>query len=446
MTATSESTAAKMAPPEQWPKAVVSEFEPLSVLGKGGFASVVLARRKHPDPAASKRDNLVAIKIIGGRNATKQERGYAHREIDILSELSHPRIMKLLDYWEPAAEERKCAAVMVLSYVRGPTLEFILKKIGAPAMNFCHVVSAQLVDVVAFLHSHAVIHRDIKPDNMIVTGASLSQEDLYQDEDEAPECSVLRQKWHLTLIDFGFARPLGPDDMKTDHGLRKSMTGDMSSPKLETGLDKSLHDRMVDLSTSEHSTKSKENRLDRSNSRVVVRKMSALGNRFYAAPEVQKNVKDMDKTRSKKPRKTLSNYVTDYGMVADAFSVGATIRYILTGVPPNENIDEVIRAQKNPLAKASRWMGRKMAKPDAPKQRKKNYRKIKECPPEAVKLVLGMTHRDAKQRTTVRAARKYPWINNVLEDTDEYIYEMKFLKCATEEPPETGVVGHVSEA
>jgi serine/threonine protein kinase len=291
-----------------------------------------------------------------------------------------------------------------------------------------------------------VIHRDIKPDNMIVTGASLSQEDLYQDEDEAPECSVLRQKWHLTLIDFGFARPLGPDDMKTDHGLRKSMTGDMSSPKLETGLDKSLHDRMVDLSTSEHSTKSKENRLDRSNSRVVVRKMSALGNRFYAAPEVQKNVKDMDKTRSKKPRKTLSNYVTDYGMVADAFSVGATIRYILTGVPPNENIDEVIRAQKNPLAKASRWMGRKMAKPDAPKQRKKNYRKIKECPPEAVKLVLGMTHRDAKQRTTVRAARKYPWINNVLEDTDEYIYEMKFLKCATEEPPETGVVGKVSEA
>ena len=223
--------------------------------------------------------------------------------------------MKLLDYWEPAAEERKCAAVMALNYVRGPTLEYILKKIGAPAMNFCHVVSAQLVDVVAFLHSHAVIHRDIKPDNMIVTGASFSQEDLYRDEDEAPDCSALCQKWHLTLLDFGFARPLGPDDMKTDHGLRKSMAGDMSSPRLEEGLDKSLHDRMVDLSLSEHSTKSKERRavLDRSNSRVIVRRMSALGNRFYAAPEVQKNVKDMDKSQSKKPRKTLSNYVTDYG-------------------------------------------------------------------------------------------------------------------------------------
>lgn len=127
-------------------------------------------------------------------------------------------------------------------------------------------------------------------------------------------------------------------------------------------------------------------------------------------------------------------------MTADAFSVGATIRYILTGVPPYENIDEVIRSQKSPFAKASRWMGKKMAKPDAPKQKKKNYRKIKECPPEAVKLVLGMTHRDAKQRTTVRAARKYPWINDVLEDTDENIYDMKFLECATKDSRTKSVV------
>lgn len=442
------STSAKMAVPEQWPKSVVAEFEPLSVLGKGGFASVVLSRRKNPDPAESKKDNLVAIKIVGGRNATKMERGYAHREMDILSEISHPRIMKLLEYWEPAPEEHKCAAVMALSYVRGPTLDFILKRIGAPAMNFGHVIAAQLVDVVAFLHSHAVIHRDIKPDNMIVTGASLSQEDLYEDEVDAPDCSVLRKKWHLTLLDFGFARPLGPEDMKTDHGLRKSMVGDMSIPVLEEGLDKSLHNRMVDLSLSEHSTKTKGGKksLDmsnRSNSRILVRNLSAVGNRFYAAPEVQKGVKDisLDKSQRKKCKNTLSQYVTDYGMVADAFSVGATIRYILSGVPPHENIDQVIRAQKSPLAKASRWVERKMAKADAPKKRKKNYRKIKECPPEAVKLVLGMTHGDPKQRTTVRAARKYPWIDDVLEDTDENIYEMKFLDCATTKESTSNVVG-----
>ena len=424
-----------VAPPEQWPKAVVKEFEPIQVLGKGGFASVMLAKHKKPDPATGKKDQLVAIKIVGSKNATKMERGYAHREIDILREIQHPRIMRLLDYWVPAPEEHKCAAVMALSYIHGPTLDYILEKVGAPALHFGRVISAQLVDVVAFLHSHAVIHRDIKPDNLIVTGASLSQEDLYQDPEGTPDWDALRNKWHLTLLDFGFARPLGPNDMKVDIGLKKSMHGDMSSPKLDNILDKSLHDRMVDLSLSQSSSKKEKPALDRSYSRVVVRRMSALGNKFYAAPEVQKGVKDIskEKSQSTRPRNTLSNFVSDYGMVADAFSVGATIRYILTGVPPYENIDEVIRAQNNPLAKASRWLGKKVAKPDEPKKKKKNYRKIKACPPEAVKLVLGMTHRDPKQRTTIRAARLYPWVDDVLEDsgTGEVIYEMKFLECAT---------------
>jgi serine/threonine protein kinase len=428
-----------MAPPEQWPKAVVKEFEPLQMLGKGGFASVMLARRKNPDPSANKKDNLVAIKIVGSKNPSKMERGYAHREIDILKEIQHPRIMRLLDYWEPAPEEHKCAAVMALSYIRGPTLDYVLKTIGAPAMNFSRVISAQLVDVVAFLHSHAVIHRDIKPDNMVVTGANLSQEDLYQDPEGIPDWDALRNKWHLTLLDFGFARPLCPDDMNADVGLKKNMRGDMSSPNLDDVLDKSLHNRMIDLSLSEHSTKNPPSSkkeipsLGRSQSRIIIRRMSALGNKFYAAPEVQKGVKE-EKSRSKKAKHTLSNFVSDYGMTADAFSVGATMRYILTGVPPYENIDEVIRAQKNPLAKASRWLGKKMAKPGEPKRKKKHYRKIKECPQEAVKLVLGMTHRDPKQRTTVRAARMYPWINDVLEDTEEpTLYEMKFLECATKE-------------
>lgn len=440
---TGASTETKVAPPEQWPKAVVTEFEPLQVLGKGGFASVMLAaRRKNPDPSASKKNNLVAIKIVGSKTPSRMERGYAHREIDILQELQHPRIMRLLDYWEPAPEEHKCAAVMALSYIRGPTLEYILSKIGAPAMNFGHVISAQLVDVVAFLHSHAVIHRDIKPDNLIVTGATLAQQDLYQDGAGTPNWEGLRKKWHLTLLDFGFARPLSKNDIKMDVGLQKSVKGDMSSPNVEeAGLDKSLHNKMVDLSVSQHSKKmdlsasqhsnrSSGSVLDRSNSRVIVHKMSALGNKFYAAPEVQRGVKDIRKDKIKKPKNTLSNFVADYGMTADAFSVGATIRYILTGVPPYENIDEVIRAQNNPLVRASRWMGKKMAKLDEPKKRKKNYRKIKECPPEAVKLVLGMTHRDPKQRTTIRAARRYPWIDVVLEDSGE-IDEVTFLKCST---------------
>lgn len=420
-----------VAPPEQWPAVVVEKYEPIQILGKGGFASVCLARCK--DGAKNK---LVAIKVVGSKNATSMERGYAHREIDILSEISHPGIMKLLEHWEPSPKEHKCAAVMALSYHRGPSLEYILKRVGAPAFNFCRVVSAQLVDVVAFLHSHAVIHRDIKPDNMIITGADFGQEELYQDPDDTPDWAVLCEKWHLTLLDFGFARPLGPNDIGRDVGLRKSVAGELTSPTVPNGLDKALHARMIDSSLHKPE-KEKLARLDRSSSKVTVRKMSALGNKFYAAPEVQNGVKDttVDISIHKKPKNTLSNFVSDYGMVADAFSVGATIRYILTGVAPCDNIDEVIWAQKNPAAVAARWIGKKMSRSKEMKKRGKTYRKIKACPREAVTLVLGMTHRDPNQRTSVRAARLYPWIDDALESTvGPVLDEIQFLKCAMKDP------------
>ena len=430
-------------PPQQWPAAVQEAYEPVRPLGQGGFASVMLARRKNPGPVKS--DNLVGIKIVGGRHATAKEVGYAHREIDILKELTHPRIVRLLDWWEPAPEEHKCAAVMALSYVRGPTLEYVLESIGAPALNFCRVITAQLVDVVAFLHSHAVIHRDIKPDNMIITGVTLQQDELYEDAEGPPNWDDLRKKWHLTLLDFGFSRPLGPGDVELDIGLKKSMHGQdmfrLDASSHDKALDKSLHDRMVDISLEEEASKSgrslnKSGRsLDRSYSRVIVRRMSALGNQFYAAPEVKNNVKDtrMDLSKSGKPKNTLSNFVSDYGLVSDAFSVAQTIRYLYTGVPPYENIDQVIRDQKNPINQAARFMCQCLVKPEEETLRKKTYRKIKECPPEVVHLVLAMSNRDPSKRLTVRTARMDPWIDDVLESTDEPILrDMNFLQCTLE--------------
>ena len=105
--------AAPIAVPKQWPAEVSKSYDPVRVLGVGGFASVTLARKKNPKAGD---DKLVAIKIAGGRDATRKDIAYAHREIDILKELKHPHIMKLIDHWEPAPKEHLCAAVIALSY------------------------------------------------------------------------------------------------------------------------------------------------------------------------------------------------------------------------------------------------------------------------------------------------------------------------------------------
>jgi serine/threonine protein kinase len=242
-----------MQPPTDWPPVVRDNYEPIRILGKGGFAAVILARTKASSSSASssspttttnnnnntnnqngtpeqaRTSDYVAIKVAGNATmgVTKKEQLYAHREIDILRAISHPNIMKCLDYVEPSPHT---AMVLVLSYSPGPTVHSLLKKGGALSTIFGRVVIAQLVDAITYLHSHAVVHRDIKPDNVIVTGAFTSQSDIWDnpedyDDDLDHDGNVhhhltkpldwpaLLNKWHVTLIDFGFARALTKDDV-----------------------------------------------------------------------------------------------------------------------------------------------------------------------------------------------------------------------------------------
>jgi serine/threonine protein kinase len=147
----------KMASTPPWPKEVQEKYAPVRILGKGGFATVFLAKRKSQavegvdagENKTKEHNELVAIKLVKAKTHT--ETNYAHREIYILRELNHPNIMKLIECWEP--HDSVCAATMVLSYAEGKTLNYLLRNIGAPSLTFGRVVIAQLVDAVAYLHS-----------------------------------------------------------------------------------------------------------------------------------------------------------------------------------------------------------------------------------------------------------------------------------------------------
>merc|ERR1712048_351005 len=164
--------------------------------------------------------------------------------------------------------------------------------------------------------------------------------------------------------------------------------------------------------------------------------LSAVGNRVYAAPEVRNKVREQheDPSFEQGVNCTLSRFVSNYGMTADAYSVGATARYLLTGVRPEHNIDEVIAEHNNPVNKLIRKINRRrMKKRNLTKaeMRKKKYRSIENLPPNGLALIKAMTQPNLQKRMSVRDARLSPYVDEVLDD-HSFTKKIKFLNFVME--------------
>jgi serine/threonine protein kinase len=421
--------------PKEWPPEVADLYKPVRVLGRGGFASVVLAR----DKGDSK---LVAMKVVGKtKDKTRQQQlTYAHREIDILKELSHPNIMKVLNFWEvPDNQEEQAApatlsstiCVMALQYYRGPTVESLLQYGGALSNKFGRVVIAQAMDAVAYLHYRAVVHRDIKPDNLIVSGALSKDDEIWDNPAEEgsglrdaggePDWGELLSRWKVTLVDFGFARPLTPSDVKkpTLELRRENLRASFHAQSIDlsgrgnSAVDGSNHSR----SRSRRGSRAylgRDDPLNQSFSHRLKRSMSALGNRNFAAPEII-NMVAHDKNSGGPVSDltgTISEYVADYGLLVDSYSMGFTIRNMMTGVPPYMSVEEAISDQNS--------LCNKLCGKKSTARRSIRYRRISELPGEVQRLIQHLTEKSESKRVSIRSARRtYPWISDVFAGTDQ---------------------------
>lgn len=132
-------------------------YQIIRTIGEGGMANVYLAHDTILD-----RD--VAVKILRGDLADDEKfvRRF-QREAISASSLSHPNIVEMYDVGEDDGQY-----YIVMEYVEGKTLKSLIKRRGALTLPEVIDIMLQLTSAVACAHDSYIIHRDIKPQNVLI--------------------------------------------------------------------------------------------------------------------------------------------------------------------------------------------------------------------------------------------------------------------------------------
>ncbi len=167
---------------------VVKGYQIRETISSGGFGVVYRAYQ----PVV---DREVAVKVILPQHANQPE--FIRRfeaEAHLVARLEHLHIVPLYDYWRD-----EDGAFLVMRYIRGGSLGDVLQN-GALPPELVARIAEQLGSALAAAHRQGVIHRDIKPDNILL------------DEDA-----------NAYLTDFGIAKITGLSRITADEGIAGSL-------------------------------------------------------------------------------------------------------------------------------------------------------------------------------------------------------------------------------
>src|ERR671919_1506713 len=159
-------------------------------IGAGGMATVYLAKDlRHGRP--------VAIKVV--RPELSGPGGIARflREIELVARLQHPHILPVFDSGTIDDGDGGQTPYFVMPFVEGETLRARLGREKQLPVDDAVSLAAEVADALAYAHAHGVVHRDVKPENILMSGG------------------------HAVVADFGVAkalatgqRPEGPEGQR----------------------------------------------------------------------------------------------------------------------------------------------------------------------------------------------------------------------------------------
>ena len=137
---------------------VIGKYRVLSSLGSGGFGSVYLAEDTWID-------KKVALKVPHKQNLDFSE---MLKEPRLLASMSHPNIVTVL-----TAEKEENVFFIVMEYVPGDTLEHVIMREGALELTRALDFSCQICNAVDHAHGAGILHRDLRPGNMLVSESGI---------------------------------------------------------------------------------------------------------------------------------------------------------------------------------------------------------------------------------------------------------------------------------
>jgi serine/threonine protein kinase/uncharacterized protein YjdB len=134
----------------------LGEYEILGELGRGGMATVYLAHH-------IALDRKVAIKVLSPSLVDEGLAERFRREARTAASLNHPHIIPIYGVYE-----RSTLIYFVMKFVAGQSLDPILKNLGKFPVKMAQTVLAQAASALGYAHRRGVIHRDVKPANIML--------------------------------------------------------------------------------------------------------------------------------------------------------------------------------------------------------------------------------------------------------------------------------------
>ncbi len=165
---------------EERARIVGGRYEILERIGSGGMGQVLRVRH-------TRLGKAFALKLMHPELSVDPEaRRLFEREARLASHLSHPNIVEMIDF----GSDPERGLFIVMEYLQGEPLSERIARLGHLPIAAACQVAAQLADALAHSHAEAVIHADLKPENVFC----LAPDD---DSDADP--------WQVKLLDFGTA-------------------------------------------------------------------------------------------------------------------------------------------------------------------------------------------------------------------------------------------------